>query len=363
MNLRIPGPTPIPPEALEALGQQMIGHRSPRFTECMKECLGLLQHFHQTQSDVLLLTGSGTAGLEAAVVNVLSPGDRVLAVSVGSFGDRFAAIARAFGGDVHELKYEWGQAFNHEDIKRALDERREPGAEFRVLLTTHNETSTGVLNDLAPVAALLDRMGDRRPLWLVDAVSSAGAVEIRMDELGIDMVISATQKAWMAPPGMSTIAVSERAWAAMTRAKCPRFYWDLQAMRPLARKGETLATPAVPVAMALRASLRRMAAEGLPAIVARHEHMGRQFREGVRALGLQILAADERYASPTVTAVVMPEGVSAKRLQARLSSAFGIEVATGQGKYADRLIRVAHMGYCSPADMDAVLDALREVFA
>lgn len=356
MSLRIPGPTPLPPEGLEALGQQMIGHRSPAFTACMRECIGLLQRFYQTQSDILLLTGSGTLGLEAAIVNVLSPGNRVLAVSVGSFGDRFAAIARAFGGDVHDLKYPWGKAFQVDDIRKGLE-----AGDVKVLLTTHNETSTGVLNDLAPIADLLSDMGDRRPLWLVDAVSSAGAVEIKMDELGIDVVVSATQKAWMAPPGMAILAVGPRAWTAMPNARCPRFYSDLQAMRPLAKKGETPATPVVPVVQALRASLRLMAAEGLPAIVARHKALGQQMRQGVRALGLKTMVEDERYASPTVTAVMMPEGLSARGLQARLSAEFGIDVSTGQGKYTDRLIRVAHMGFCCEADIAQVLDALRQL--
>jgi len=230
MNLRIPGPTPLLPEAQRALSQDVIGHRDAEFETLLHAVMQHLRHFFQTESDVLVLTASGTGGLEAALVNVMSPGDRVLAVSVGTFGQRFAAIARAFGARVEQIDAPWGQAFDVDVVGEAL--RDNP--EVRLLLTTHNETSTAVLNDLASLAELLRSLGASRPLWLVDAVSSLGAVELPMDEWGCDLVISASQKAWMAPPGLAFVGVSPRGWDAMAAARCPRFYWDLAAARTYA---------------------------------------------------------------------------------------------------------------------------------
>jgi aspartate aminotransferase-like enzyme len=229
-----------------------------------------------------------------------------------------------------------------------------------VLLTTHNETSTGVMNDLAPLADFLRTLGPNRPLWLVDAVSSLGAVDLPMDQWGCDMVISASQKAWMAPPGLALMGVGPRAWEAMAHARCPRFYWDLAAARRYAGKGQTPFTPAVSALYALRVSLAMMEEEGLPAIVARHRRLAAQLREGLKELGLRLFA-DEGYASPTLTAVYVPEGVSATDVVRVLREEHNIVVAAGMGSYKERVLRIAHMGYCSNADIDQVLVALRAV--
>jgi len=356
MNLRIPGPTPLPPETRGALAQEMIGHRTPEFATLLHEVTQRLKHFFRTVQDVLVLTASGTGGLEAALVNVLSPGDSVLAVSTGVFGERFAAIAQAFGADVQQLDFPWGQALDVLTVERCLRN----GPRKHLLLTTHNETSTGVLNDLAPLAHMLHGLGQRRPLWLVDAVSSLGAVDLPMDEWGCDLVISASQKAWMAPPGLAFIGVSTRAWEHMQHARCPRFYWDLTSARTFAERGQTPFTPAVSTLRALHASLTRMAKEGLSAIVARHIALGEQMRNGLEALGLRLFATRE-CASPTVTAVYMPEAISALEVQHCLRAEYNIAVATGPGRFKDRVLRIAHMGYCSPADIDDVLTALKKV--
>jgi aspartate aminotransferase-like enzyme len=356
MNLRIPGPTPLLPEAQKALSQDIIGHRDAEFEALLGEVTQQLRHFFQTTSDVLVLTASGTGGLEAAVVNVLSPGDPVLAVSVGAFGERFAAIARAFGARVEQLDFPWGQAMHVDVVEQAL--RNNP--DVRLLLTTHNETSTGVLNDLEALADVLRALGAKRPLWLVDAVSSLGAVDLPMDEWGCDLVISASQKAWMAPPGLAFVGVSARAWDASSRARCPRFYWDLASARAFAAKGQTPFTPAVSTLYGLRASLARMVEEGLPAIVARHRCLGEQLRDGLKAMGLHLFA-DEAHASPTVTAVYMPEGVSAVEVKRDLMEGHDIAVAAGMGRFRDKVLRIAHMGYCSSADIESVLGALQAV--
>jgi aspartate aminotransferase-like enzyme len=356
MNLRIPGPTPLPPGVRAALGEEMIDHRGIQFEELLQEVTSQLRYFYQTARDVLILTASGTGGLEAALVNVLSPGDHVVAVVTGHFGQRWADIARAFGAEVTQLDFPAGQALQAAAVARALQE----DADIRLLLTTHNETSTGVLNDLAPLAGLLHGMNEARPLWLVDAVSSLGAVELPMDEWGCDLVISASQKAWMSPPGLAFVGVSQRAWERMAEARCPRFYWDLRTARTYAAKGQTPFTPAVSALFGLREALRRMREEDLPAIVERHRSLAAQTRKGLQALGLRPLAA-EASASPTVTAVHVPAGVSAVELRGWLWSEHGVAVAAGMGAAKDRVLRVAHMGYCTPADIDNVLLALGTV--
>jgi aspartate aminotransferase-like enzyme len=266
-------------------------------------------------------------------------------------------MARAFGADVRVLEYAWGAALNALDVEQAL--RSNP--DVRLLLTTHNETSTGVMNDLAQVADVLSAMRGERPLWLVDAVSSLGAVDLPMDAWGCDMVISASQKAWMSPPGLAFVGVSARAWEQVSLARCPRYYWDLTSAREYASKGQTPFTPALSAMYGLCAALRSMSREGLPAIVARHLSLRDQLRAGLRALGLRLFAEDA-CASPTVTAVWLPSGVSAEEIRLEMARR-GVAVAAGMGAFKDQLLRIAHLGHCSPGDIEQVLGALREALA
>lgn len=356
MNLRTPGPTPLLPQVRQALARDMIDHRSVEFEALLREITLQLKLFYQTSDDVLLLTASGTGGLEAALVNVLSPGDRVLAVSVGAFGERFAAIARAFGAEVIILDFPWGEALDAVAVAQALREH----PDVRLLLTTHNETSTGVLNPLEPVAEVLRSLGSARPLWLVDAVSSLGAVDLPVQRWGCDVVISASQKAWMSPPGLAFVGMSARAWEWAAQARCFRYYFDLQKAREYALKGQTPFTPAVSVLYGLREALRSMSALGLPTLVEQHVALAGRLRHGLRALGLELLAADE-CASPTVTAVCVPEGLSATELKRRLLTEHDVVVAAGMGALKERILRIAHMGFCTPEDIDEVLQALADV--
>ena len=356
MNLRIPGPPPLPEAVRLAAGGGAFDHRGDRFEQMLGRCEKRLKQFFQTTSDVLVLTGSGTGGLEAALVNVLSPGQTVLAVSVGHFGERFAAVARAFGGQVTMLESEPGHSLDAQQVEEALDKLPGPA----LLLTTHNETSTGVLNDLEAASRVLGGLGPRRPLWLVDAVSSLGATDLPMDRWGCDVVISASQKAWMAPAGLAFLGVSERAWEWMERATCPRFYWDLREARKYARKGQTPFTPAVSALAGLDKALELMEAEGLPAIVARHRELAKKTRAGMRELGFAMLASD-RAASPTVTAAKVPAGFSATEIKKLLLRDYGVAVADGMGELKEQVVRVAHMGYCSEEDIGQLLAALREL--
>ncbi len=358
MNLRVPGPTPLPPEVRQAVSGEMINHRGPEFRELLGAVTAGVREVLQTANDVLLLTTSGTGGLEAAIVNLLSPGDRVLAVTVGAFGDRFAEIARTFGAEVAVVAAPWGRAADPLAVEEAL--KGAPDA--RLVLVTHNETSTGVANDLATLGEVVraHRRGEY-PLLLVDAISSAGAMPLLADDWGCDVVITASHKAWMAPPGLAMLSISERAWAVAERATCPRFYFDLRRARHLAARGETPWTPAVQALQGLRAALARMRAEGLDAVYARHRRVAHRLREGAKALGLELFA-DPAHASNTVTALLVPEGKDGEALVAALR-AQGVIVAGGMGPFRGKVLRVGHMGYVDMADIDGVLRALATALA
>ena len=282
-NLRIPGPTALPPSVRQAGARQMINHRGPEFAAMLDRILSGMKPFFGTNSDVAMLTCAGSGGLEAAVVNTLSPGDRVLGVSIGSFGDRFAKIAGIYGADVTKIAVEWGQAADPAVVRDAL--AGAPG--YRAVLLTHNETSTGVMN---PIAVLAAAIRDVAPdtLILVDSVSGLGAVPFEMDEWGVDVVVTGSQKAWMAAPGLAMIAASARAWEAMETARMPRFYLDLRAHRDAAANGETPFTPAIAVVFQVDEGIRLMTAEGPASIFARHEaappRRGPASGTGVRAL-------------------------------------------------------------------------------
>ncbi|MBI3966691.1 MAG: alanine--glyoxylate aminotransferase family protein, partial [Chloroflexi bacterium] len=294
MNLRVPGPTPLPPAVTQALARPMINHRGPEFAALLKRITEELRWAFQTKHDVVTLTASGTGGLEAAIANLFSSGDRVLSVSCGAFGERFAKIASVYGLEVDRLDVPWGQAAQPAQIAARLD-----GGNHLAVLVTHNETSTGITNPLAEIV----RAGRAvRPdiLVVVDAISSLGAIDLKTDEWDCDVVITGSQKAFMIPPGLAMLSLSPRAWEANSRSKLPRFYLDLLSAKKSAEKGETPATPAVSLYFALEAGLELMRQEGLAQIFDRHTRIGQRTRVGVKALGLDLFA-DPRYASNTVT--------------------------------------------------------------
>ena len=352
MNLRVPGPTPCSPEVLAAVGRQMINHRSPEMGEIVRRITENLQSFLGTKRDFLLVTTSGSGGLEAAVVNTLSAGDRVLGVDAGAFGKRFCSIAETYGADLIRLELEWGQAIEPEPVRRAL--REEP--DIRAVLLTHNETSTGVTHPLEEICSAIRAESDA--LILVDAVSSLGAIPLPMDDWGIDLVVTGSQKAWGTPPGLAMIGVGPRAWEAHQRATLPRFYFDLARYRDAAGKGFPY-TPAVSVFYGLDTALAQMLEEGPDAVYARHKKIASRAREGVRSLGLSLFA-DERFASNTVTAVNVPEGVDGKELSRVLREDHDTVIGAGQAHYAGRLFRIGHMGWVSADDVDQALRALRQ---
>ncbi|MBA2373493.1 MAG: alanine--glyoxylate aminotransferase family protein [Chloroflexi bacterium] len=353
-NLRIPGPTALPPTVREAGARQMINHRGPEFAAMLERILSSMKPFFGTTNDIAMLTCAGTGGLEAAVVNVLSPGDRVLAVSIGSFGDRFAKIARAYGADVTKLEVEWGQAANPAEIRSALE--LAPG--YRAVLLTHNETSTGVMNPIPVLAAAIREVAPDA-LILVDSVSGLGAVPFEMDAWDIDLVVTGSQKAWMAAPGLAMIAASPRAWQAMEHATMPRVYFDLRAHRDSHAAGQTPWTPAIAVVYQVDEGLRLMAAETAVGVFARHEACAAASRAGLAALGFELFA-DQRHASRTVTAAVVPDELEWKAFNAELKRR-GLVLAGGQGKLTGRIFRLGHLGSVTLEEILGAMSVLETV--
>jgi aspartate aminotransferase-like enzyme len=347
-NLRIPGPTALPPSVREAGARQMINHRGPEFAAMLGRILEGMKPYFGTTQDVAMITTAGSGGLEAAIVNTLSPGDRVLGVSIGSFGDRFAKIAGIYGADVTRLDAEWGYAAAADEIRERL--RTMPDA--KAVLLTHNETSTGVMNPIAELAAAV-REETPDALILVDSVSGLGAVPFRMDEWGVDLVVTGSQKAWMAAPGLAMIAASERGWAAMETARMPRFYLDLRAHRDAANDGQTPFTPAIAVVYQVDEGLRLMAAEGAEGIFARHEACAAATRAGLAALGFELFA-DPRHASKTVTAANVPDDLDWKAFNAEVKRR-GVVLAGGQGKLTGKIFRLGHLGSVT---LEEILGAL-----
>jgi aspartate aminotransferase-like enzyme len=336
-NLRIPGPTALPSSVRTAGARQMINHRGPEFAAMLARILEGMRPYFGTTSDVAMISTAGSGGLEAAVVNTLSPGDRVLGVSIGSFGDRFAKIAGIYGADVTKLDAEWGYAAAADEIRERL--RSMPGT--RAVLLTHNETSTGVMNPIRDLAAAI-REEAPDALILVDSVSGLGAVPFEMDAWGVDVVVTGSQKAWMSAPGLAMIAASPRAWTAMETATMPRFYLDLRAHREAAASGQTPFTPAIAVVFQRDEGLRLMADEGKDAIFARHEACAAAARAGLEALGFDLFA-DERHYSRTVTAGVVPTDLDWKSFNAEVKRR-GVVLAGGQGKLSGKIFRLGHLG-------------------
>ena len=393
--LMIPGPTPVPQRILLAGAQPMINHRGPEFKAALEECTAGLKRIFQTRHELYILTASGTGGLEAAVVNVLSPGDKVLSVSIGVFGDRFAAIASTYGAEVETLNFPMGTAADPKQIAERLATDKSRGAapcpersrgkqpprplgslvrggsrpltagqnngvlpvrtpEVKAVLVTQNETSTGVMNDMKAIGAVVRAHG---ALLLVDGISSLVAMDCQMDAWNIDVLVAGSQKAFMIPPGLCFIAVSDRAQAAMADAKMPRFYFDLGAAKRYLQQGETPWTPAVPQVLQLREALKLLEKEGLQNCFARHARLAKATREGVKALGLKLLA-DEAVASNAVTSVRKPDGVDVAALRKLLREKYGVVLAGGQGSLKNDIFRIGHLGLVSETDIIAVLGVL-----
>ncbi|MCJ1907952.1 pyridoxal-phosphate-dependent aminotransferase family protein [Planococcus ruber] len=348
--LRIPGPTPIPPSVNRAMSQPMIGHRGESTSDMISDIRPKLKRVFGTEQEVMILTGSGTSALETAVVNVVAPGETAAVIVTGSFGERFAKICEAYNIETHIIEVTWGEALEPSAIKEFLQEHPEVKAVF----STYCETSTGVLNPIAELASAIKEVSEA--LLIVDGVSCIGGVETKMDEWGLDVVVTGSQKAFMLPAGLAFIAASERAWKKIGANPRPRFYLDMKKHRDNIIKDTTPFTPAISLLFGLQQVLRLMEEEGLEEVYARHRLMMEMTRSAFSALGVPLLTSDED-ASPTVTSV-QPADFEAPVFRKIMKQEFGMDIAGGQQHMAKTVFRIGHMGYCSPADVLQAIAAM-----
>lgn len=353
--LMIPGPTPVPEKVLLAQTKHPIGHRSPEFSEIIGEINENLKWLHQTQQDVLTVTASGTGAMEAGIINFLSPGDRVIVASNGKFGERWADLTEAFGIETDRVNITWGDVIDPEIIREKLE--ADSKKEIKAVIVTHSETSTGVLNDLETINRHVKNHGEA--LIIVDAVTSLGAVNLPIDEWGLDVVASGSQKGYMIPPGLGFIAVSEKAWQAYETSKMPKFYFDLGPYRKSTAKNSTPFTPPINLMFGLQTALRMMREEGLENIFARHERNTRATREAVQALGLPLFAPDHA-ASRAVTAVA-PTTVEPEKVRSVMKKQFDISLAGGQNELKGKIFRIGHLGFVGERDVLTVIGSLEAV--
>jgi len=352
LMLMIPGPTPVPEAALLALAKHPIGHRTSEFSNLLAEVTANLKWLHQTESDVLMLTASGTGAVEAGIINFLSPGDRVLVGCNGKFGDRWGEVAEAYGLQVDKITAEWGQPLDPAVFAEKLAADKEK--QIKAVILTHSETSTGVLNDLEAIVGHVKEHG--KALMILDAVTSLGAYNVPMDTLGIDVIASGSQKGYMIPPGLGFVAVSAKAWEAYKTAKLPKYYLDLGKYRKSTAKNTTPFTPPVNLIVALHATLKMMREEGLESIFARHQRLTQATREAVKALNLPLFAADN-CASPAITSVA-PDRVDAEQIRSILKKKFDIALAGGQDHLKGKIFRIGHLGFVSDRDILSAIGAL-----
>lgn len=350
--LAIPGPTPVPEKALLELAKHPIGHRSDDFSKIMAEVTQNLKWLHQTQNDVLVLTSSGTGAMEAGIINFLSRGDRILAGTNGKFGERWVEVAKAYGLEVETITADYGQPLDPEQFREKLEADTEK--QIKAVILTHSETSTGVLNDLETINRHVKAHGEA--LIIVDAVTSLGAYNIPVDEWGLDVVGSGSQKGYMIPPGLGFVSVSAKAWEAYKTANLPRYYLDLGKYKKTADKNSNPFTPPVNLFFALQATLQMMQAEGLENIFARHQRLMKATRAAAKAMGLPLFAADE-YASPAITAVA-PTQVEAEKVRSVMKKQFDIALAGGQDSLKGKIFRIGHLGFVSDRDVLCTIGAL-----
>lgn len=348
-----PGPTMVPSTVLMAEGEPMIHHRTPEYSEIFKKLNENLKTVFQTKNHVITFPASGTGGLEASVVNFFSPGDKVLCVSIGLFGERVATIAQNFGLDVDKLSVTLGEAVDPKILEITLDKE-----DYKGLFVTHNETSTGATNDIETIGKIAKK---RDVLLLVDAVSSLGGIDIQTDAWGLDVVVTASQKALMSPPGLAFISVSEKAWEMAKKSKMPKFYWDILKARESLEKAspQNPYTPAVSLIRACNKALEMIIEEGLQEVFNRHYKLAKATQTAVTALGLEFFTASSAR-SNVITSITMPEGIDGDKVKKIMSEKYDVIVAGGQGDLKGKLIRIGHMGYVNHGDIIQTIAALEK---
>jgi len=351
----IPGPTPVPEKVLQALGKHPIGHRSKEFQKLVESTTKNLQWLHQTQNDVLTITGSGTAAMEAGIINTLSSGDKVICGENGKFGERWVKVAQEFGLEVIKISSEWGTPLNPEEFAKKLEEDKRK--EIKAVILTHSETSTGVINDLERISLYIREHGTA--LSIVDCVTSLGACNVPVDEWKLDIVASGSQKGYMIPPGLSFIAVSEKAWEATEKSDLPKFYLNLKSYRKSLLSNSNPYTPAVNLVFALDEALKMMRDEGLQNIFQRHNKHKLALSNAVKSLNLKLFA-DEKYLSPSITAIETEE-IDAEEFRNMIKNKFDILLAGGQDHLKGKIFRVGHLGYINDRDIITIISAISNI--
>ncbi len=345
-----PGPTMLPSEVLLKMAEPIMHHREPEFEKIFAEIREGLKYLFQTKNEVLVFTSSGTGAMEGAVSNLLSKGDKALVVRGGKFGERWGEICKAYGIEFIPIDVEWGKAVEPESIRKAL--ASDPA--IRAVYTQASETSTGVKHPIREIAEMMKKYEDK--VIVVDAITGIGVFDLPMDQWGIDVLVSGSQKALMLPPGLAFASLSDKAWKLVEKSDLPKFYFDFKKELKSTKKNQSSYTPAISLFVGLRESLNMIRKEELEALFQRHEKLARATREAVKALGLGLYAPDSP--SNAVTAVKIPEGIDGERLKDLFFEKFGITVAEGQDRAKGKIIRIAHLGYYGRLDMVMVISAL-----
>ncbi len=354
--LMTPGPTPVPAEVMLTMAAPIIHHRTPDFSASFASAIEGLKYVFQTEGDALLFAASGTGVMESAIANCFCAGDTVVVCRNGKFGDRQKLICEAYGVNVIDLAYEWTSVVDPADVATALAEN----PEVRGVIVTQSETSSGVLNDVKAIGAIVREYSEC--VLIVDSITGIGAVECRTDEWGLDVVMTGSQKGLMLPPGLAACTVSAKAWKAYERSTLPKFYFDWMKYKKNIEKDTTPFTPAVSLVLGLKESLAMIREEGIENTIARHSQLAEATRRGCEALGMKLFAPPEGRGS-AVTPVWVPEGVDGKAIVKLLKDKYGITIAGGQDDYAGRIFRIGHLGYFGPFDIITTLAALEMVLA
>ena len=351
--LMIPGPTPVPESVLLDMAKHPIGHRSSEFSKILEKVYSNLKLIFETKNDVFVYTSSGTGAMEAAISNLVNEGDKVLSLVIGNFGERRAKIAKAFGADVEKISVPYGQAINPQDLKKRLDE--DVNKEIKFVTLTHNETSTGVTNDLKTLCEIIRNHG---AISIVDGVTSVCAMPLKMDEWGIDVLVSGSQKGFMIPPGLAFLSANERAFEIHKNCKRSGFYFNWDAYKKSVNANSTPYTPAVNLFVALDTALNMILKEGLETIQNRHKKHSLALRAAIRAINLKLFVEDDSIASCAITSILPPEGISVPDIRSTLKNDFDIVVANGQNDLKDKIFRMGTLGFVCDRDILAAVSAL-----
>lgn len=354
--LMIPGPTPVPESVLLAMAKHPIGHRSSEFSAILKEVYADLKWLFQTKNEVFIFAASGTGAMEAALSNLVNVGDKVLSCIIGNFGARWAKIAASRGAVVEKIETELGDIIRPEDLKAKL--AKDVNHEIKLVTLTHSETSTGAKNDIKTLCKIIK---DHGAISVVDGVTSVGCMEVKMDEWGIDVLISGSQKGFMIPPGLAFLAASERAWKVYEACQYPSFYFDWGAHKKAVLEDTTPWTPAVNLIFALAEAFKIMKKEGLENIYARHKKLALGLRAAIKAVGLELFVKNDENASFAITSILPPVGISVPDIRNGFKKDYDIVVANGQNQLKDKIFRMGTLGFVSERDLITAVGSLEAV--